>query len=415
MRRNKFIDILTSLRLTVACLAIGLVLVFLGTLAQVDEGLYQAQNRWFRSFFIWWNAPRIPIFPGGYLVGTVLLANLVAAHIKRFQFTRKKLGIHVTHAGIILLLLGQLATDLLSRESQMRFVEGETRDYSESGLNYELAFISDADSNSEDVVAIPESFLDRGGDLNHEKLPFTVRVKKYWRNSELSFRAPMAQKGPPVTTNGVAQFFDFSPQAETRSSEEKNIPTAMIELATASRSLGDWVVPGWAGDQGIVHALRNRYERQMGDQLAESMIGKLTVPQRVEVGGRQFTFSLRPSRVYNPFSITLLRTTHETYRGTTIPKNFQSRVRIENPAKREAREVDIYMNNPLRYEGLTFYQYQMIDPSEASDAGRAISVLQMVRNPSWLTPYVGCGLVGGGLVIQFMMHLVGFIRKRRIA
>jgi hypothetical protein len=40
-------------------------------------------------------------------------------------------------------------------------------------------------------------------------------------------------------------------------------------------------------------------------------------------------------------------------------------------------------------------------------------VLQVVRNPGWLTPYIGCALVGAGLVIQFMFHLVGFIAKRK--
>ena len=43
------------------------------------------------------------------------------------------------------------------------------------------------------------------------------------------------------------------------------------------------------------------------------------------------------------------------------------------------------------------------------------SVLQVVRNPSWLTPYVGCIVVAGGLVIQFMIHLVGFISRRKAA
>ncbi len=47
-------------------------------------------------------------------------------------------------------------------------------------------------------------------------------------------------------------------------------------------------------------------------------------------------------------------------------------------------------------------------------AGRApSSVLQVVRNPSWLTPYIGCAMVGAGLVIQFMYHLVGFVSKRK--
>ena len=37
------------------------------------------------------------------------------------------------------------------------------------------------------------------------------------------------------------------------------------------------------------------------------------------------------------------------------------------------------------------------------------SVLQVVRNPSWLTPYIGCMLVAAGLVIQFMSHLIKFL------
>src|SRR5688572_25283665 len=93
------INFFCSLRLTVVCLCIAMVLVFIGTLAQVDEGLYQAQNRYFKALFIWW-APgdgnfRIPVFPGGYLVGGVLLINLIAAHIRRFELSRKKIGIFI--------------------------------------------------------------------------------------------------------------------------------------------------------------------------------------------------------------------------------------------------------------------------------------------------------------------------------
>ena len=109
----------------------------------------------------------------------------------------------------------------------------------------------------------------------------------------------------------------------------------------------------------------------------------------------------------------LLKTTHEVYRGTEIPKNFQSRVSIDNPETGErGREVDIYMNSPLRYQGLTFYQYQM-GRDERSAVGN--STLQVVKNPSWLTPYLGCAIVALGMVWQFMYHLVGFTRKRRTA
>ena len=44
---DRAFKLLTSLKLTVVCLGIAVVLVFVGTLAQVDEGLYQAQVRYF--------------------------------------------------------------------------------------------------------------------------------------------------------------------------------------------------------------------------------------------------------------------------------------------------------------------------------------------------------------------------------
>jgi len=30
-----------------------------------------------------------------------------------------------------------------------------------------------------------------------------------------------------------------------------------------------------------------------------------------------------------------------------------------------------------------------------------------------LTPYIGCAMVGVGLIIQFLYHLIGFVSKRK--
>ena len=51
------------------------------------------------------------------------------------------------------------------------------------------------------------------------------------------------------------------------------------------------------------------------------------------------------------------------------------------------RDVLIYMNNPLRYRGETYYQagFQKDDTA---------SILQVVRNPSFVTPYIACIIVG---------------------
>jgi ResB-like family len=414
---NRLVKIFTSLRLTVVLLAFGIVIVFIGTLAQVDEGLFNAQARYFRQWIILgadlfgWKIPLI--LPGGYLIGTLLLINLIAAHIYRFQLTVRKLGIQLAHAGVILLLVGQLTTDMLARETQLRLVQGQTKSYSESSRNYELAFTTDAGSNLEKVIPIPESVLERGGEIQNPNLPFTIHVKKFWKNSTPQFRPMMAQN-PPMATNGVAEHFDFHPAAEVTSMDDKNVPTALIEIAGANGSLGDWVISGWTADDGLIPVVEQNYEQQVGPQLAQKVADDLTAAQSVDVGGKKYTFELRPSRLYFGFSMKLLKATHTVYEGTDIPKDFRSLVLLKNPQTGENRQVQIYMNAPLRYSGLTFYQYQM-DAGEATrEAGRTpSSVLQVVRNPSWLTPYIGCAMVAAGLIIQFLFHLVGFLSKKK--
>ncbi len=128
-------------------------------------------------------------------------------------------------------------------------------------------------------------------------------------------------------------------------------------------------------------------------------------PQGFTVNGRQYEIALRPVRYYKPYTITLLEFKHETYAGTDIPSNFSSRVHLTDPARGEDRDVVIRMNSPLRYGGETYYQASF-------EPGDKVSILQVVRNPAALTPYVACTLIGAGMVVQFLTHLSGFARKR---
>ena len=127
---------------------------------------------------------KIPlILPGGYLIGTLLLINLLAAHIYRFQFSVKKIGIQLAHAGVILLLVGQLVTDMLAHETQMQLHGGRNRNYSESPTDYELIFTSDAERRS--TVVIPAQIAQAAATtLKIDSLPFAIRVKSFWKNSD---------------------------------------------------------------------------------------------------------------------------------------------------------------------------------------------------------------------------------------
>ena len=396
------LKILASLRLTVCCLALATVLVFWGTLAQVHLGLYQAQNQFFRSLFIWWRPldanVRIPVFPGGYLIGGVLLMNLLAAHATRFKLKWRKSGILLAHAGLILLLLGLLLTDLLSTEGAMRLNVGETRNYSEDFRAVELA-ITAAARNDSPLVSIPESLVAEQAEISNPSLPVKLRVRGYWSNCRLVKRPPAGARssgagpGPfardlvlPEITRGEFAGVAVKPLAPVMATDVRNEPAAIVEVASTEGSLGTWLV-------------------------STAYDGK----QIFNLDGAAYELAFRYKRHYQPFSITLLNATHTKYPGTEIAKDFRSRVRIQRDDTGEMRESEIYMNAPLRYAGFTFFQYQMAADEKARAAGRTSSTLQVVKNPSWITPYVSCALVGAGLLFQFLLHLVGFIVKRRPA
>jgi len=209
-------------------------------------------------------------------------------------------------------------------------------------------------------------------------LPFSIKVKQFFANSVVQNRAAAAAE-PPAATQGIgprATVIGLPPVTEM---DKRDVPSAVVEIETPQGSLGTWLVSEF-----------------------------IEQPQTFTLSNRTYQLAMRPRRHYKPYSIKLLEFKHDVYPGTDIPKNFSSRVLLDRPRTGEKREVLIYMNNPLRYAGETYYQ-SGFDPDNRG------TILQVVRNPSWLTPYFSCVLVGLGLVIQFATHLLGFTFKRRTA
>jgi hypothetical protein len=206
-----------------------------------------------------------------------------------------------------------------------------------------------------------------------------VVPRQNFPNSTLARRSDGANTPASPATQGIGPQITVTPQPITYREDDRNVPSAYVELVGPEGSLGTWLVSPDLGS-----------------------------PQAFTYAGHSWKIVLRPARVYKPFAVTLLETRHDVYPGTDIPKNFSSRIRIGAPGAADQREVLIYMNNPLRYEGLTFYQYQM-------DPGHNASVLQVVRNPGWILPYIACSMMCLGLCWQFLQHLVGFFQKRRAA
>jgi len=377
-------EFFTSVKLAVVLLALGMILVFWGTIAQVKLGLYQAQIDFFRSLFIYWtpagSSLRIPIFPGGYLVGGLLLINLFAAHLRYYKPGLKRLGIAMIHLGVVLLLLGQLATDMLSTESHMAIREGASSNFSESGSRWELAIIDKSDAKEDKVVAIPASLLAKGGELVHAEMPFKLRPGTFHLNSSVSGTNETSAFEPVQAENATGMKIWWRGLPKETRMNFRDIPSAIVE-----------VVEPQGGSRSFL------------------LSGHLARPQTLSIGGRDLQMVLRPVRYYNPYWLHLIDFRFDRYAGTEKAKNFSSRIRLENPGSGEDREVTIRMNEPLRYDGKTFFQ------SSYDAADEKGTVLQVVNNPGWLTPYFACVLVAAGMIWQFMSHLIGFAAKRKTA
>ena len=351
-------------------------------------------------------------FVGGYLLGITLLVNLLAAHFQRFKFSRKKIGIFMTHAGLIFMLLGQLVTDKFQVESNLRLEEGQTKGYSISGNECELVIIDKSQPNMDTVASIPGGLIAENvvkvkdkvpmlGDLpfvgrlfrsersknktyRAGKLPFEVKVLDYYTNSDL---VQLDQGQPNKATHGKGLELATIDKESVTSLEEVNFPGAYIKLqSTEGIELGTWMVSALFG------ALRQ------------------PIPEQTfEHGGKEYELALRFKRYYTPYDIELIDFKHDKFQGTEKARNFSSLVTVRDRDSGAEREVNIWMNHPLRTHGKTYFQASF-DPENDK-----ATVLQVVRNPGWVTPYISCALVGFGLLIQFLTHLFSFNRKRKAA
>src|SRR5437773_4645579 len=269
---RKVIDLITSLKLTIVCLAVGMALIFAGTLAQVHLGIHEAQQRYFQSMFVWWPPEgrgfKIPIFPGGHLIGAVLLINLIAAHIKRFRWTWRKLGIHLTLAGLIIMLADGLFTDLFAVESHMRLSIGDTKNYSEDMRDMELAVVDTSSDDLDQVTAIPESVLRHNRVIDHWSLPFRIVVRNFYQNSRLKMLNQAGEGARPIANQGPGAMIAVEPAPRTTAPDERDVPGAAIEvLPREGGSLGTWLVSDALG-----------------------------APQTFACGGRTWMGPLRPAR-----------------------------------------------------------------------------------------------------------------------
>jgi hypothetical protein len=390
---------LASLRLTVVLFALSMFLVFCGTLAQMDNGLWAILSGYFRAWLAWipfqvfvrfgqvffwfpktWYVSGSFPFPGGYILGGALLINLIAAHLVRFRLSWKRSGILLTHAGLIILMLGELVTGLFAVEGTMTIETGQSSNYVEHADKVELAFIDSSNPKTDHVIVVPGYLIkgNVGGLIANEQLPVDIEVNRYMLNSSEPRNPKPGEENPATRGTGLETIIDETkPGVAVDPNQKRDVASAYVTFRKkgSSELLGTYLMSVW---------LR---------------------AQTLKVDGKEYQVALRPEREYTPYTLLLEEFHHDVYPGTDIPKNYSSKIRLFDPEQHEDREVLIYMNNPLRYRGATFYQASFL----GGDSG---TVLQVVRNPGWLMPYISCTMVALGMVIHFGMNLLSFLQRR---
>lgn len=366
-------EVFASLELTIAGLGALMLLVFLCTIAEAQLGIFEAVKIHFDSWFLY-SSPihgfRFPLFPAGKLVGALLIVNLLCAHFKRFTLSFKKTGLWLVHFGLIILFVGQFLAGALSRETQMPLRVGKARDYSEDPRHAELALIDATNSHYDQVEVVPQALLKKNGRFNDASNDLTLIIRHYTSDAAVDILKTPPNPHSLPRPRGPGKNLKIIQIPQSNEEDQPNEPAAVVEVLNKERSIGEW-----------------------------TMSAMIPLPQRLPIRGKEIYIVLRPARYYEPFSLTLKKFTHKIYPGTSIPSKFSSWVSLKgSKSLAEDRDVLISMNHPLRFQGLTFYQASFMDND-------AVSILEVVKNPSWPLPYVSSSLIALGLIIHFLTRL----------
>ncbi len=349
---KKLFNILSSVKITVACLFLLFVLTFWGTVAQTTQGLYVAQERFFHSFFFlaggW-----LP-FPGAQLVLWVLFVNLVFSAITHFSRLRhwRYAGLKMSHAGLLLYFAAAYITFHVTEESNLHLAEGEGSNISSSYHEWELAYWKE-EGNTRHVTAFDAKNFKPGYVVNVPDAK--VNVEQFFLNSTAFTKTLPADGIKPLNDSGITL---LQPK-DLLKEREKNMAGGVFNI----------------NGQRVL------------------LFGAESTPTKVG----DYYFSLRHKKYVLPFTLKLDDVKAEFHPGTKIAKSYESHVTMVLPDAQ--RQVRIFMNNPLRHKDYTFYQASY----EIDAMGREYTTLAVVKNFGWVLPYIACFAVFFGLVAHFLI------------
>ncbi|MFI5387214.1 MAG: cytochrome c biogenesis protein CcsA [Fimbriimonadales bacterium] len=297
---------------------------------------------------------------------------------------KKRAGLILLHGGIGLMMFGEVLTGLTAVEGQMQMVEGEATNSVRHTRALELAVIDRSNPDRDVVVTVPESKLLSGTRIRHEDLPFDISLVHYLKNSVVR---PVRPGDPNPATAGVGLSWLAEPSRPASGTDGGKINMSAAYVAFHRKDTSE----------------------ELGTHLVGLALSEGELAEEVEVDGKTYDVSLRQRRTYKPYTMKLIDVQKEDYPGTDIPRHYASLVHLVDESRHVDRTIKIWMNNPLRFAGETFYQSGYFrDPETGAEA----STLAVVTNTGWMIPYVACMLVATGMLAHFAVVLGHFLKRR---
>lgn len=308
---------------------------------------------------------------------------------------KKRAGIVLLHLGVGLLIFNELLVGFYNVEHQILIEEGKSSSFAISDQNVELAVIEQDPSKDEDkVIAVPiarngklTGLARDGAIIEHPELPFDIQVEEFYRNSQL---VPLKK----AETNGIEEGLGRSQRAKklkpfSGADSRTNISSAIVKFM----------------DKKSGKTLTTRLLSQQVSDLRRMMLEE-EIPEQISVDGKIYDVLLRFKRIQKPYSIYLEDIRKVDYVGTTTPKDFSSFIVFKDEKRESEHRHRIWMNNPMRYAGWTYYQ-----SGYNGNVGNETTTLQVVKNRGWMIPYLACMVVVVGMAFHFVMTLIRFLTR----
>lgn len=443
---------LASLRLAVIVIVSIGVISAIGTIYEARYDAEVAQKLVYHSIWM-------------YIIMGTLCVNLTAVMISRWPWKEHHAGFVLAHIGIMILLAGSLLTQKFGVDGSMAFEVGQER-RQVVVKDRDLVIYSSLDGNS--MRAIYETETDFLRNPPSEKKPFKINLG----GDELSFieylhfayRESQIEESSALNDGPAVRFQLENPNVNVtqwlrRDSRRSTVDT---DLGPARVVLSDSATPASGRNEIILipvgpktmryliyskdGSLKSRGEIKQSETIETGWMGLkfrllrylphsresvryvkaqnasptatsavrfkfrgeeywlgLNATLRIYLNDRAYILSYGNRQIELPFGLKLTKFTIGKYEGTDRASSYASDVEVPGRGN-----VHISMNEPLQFEGFTFYQSSF----ERNERGEAVvSVLSVNHDPGRWIKYAGSLLIVLGSIILFYFKRTHWLKK----